>query len=58
MQMNFIRHIIFIKIAEKTVAEKVSLRLALKQGLVGPKNVVKTHTHHLKGNQVNIPELD
>ena len=42
--------------------EKGSLRLAIMQGLVGPKISVKTNKcsieHTSKGNQVNIPELN
>jgi len=39
--------------------EKVSLRVALMQGSVGPKSLVKTSLHKdSKGNQVNIPELE
>jgi len=36
--------------------EKVSLKLANTQGLVGPKPYGKPH-QMAKGNQVNIPEL-
>jgi len=46
----------------KTVVEKVSLRVALSQGLVGPKDQVNSEYRPVmvidpKGNQVNIPEL-
>jgi len=48
-----------VEIALKAVVEKVSLRVALMQGLVGPKGLVKTSLHkNSKGNQVNIPELE
>ena len=48
--------------ALKTVVEKVSLRVALSQGLVGPKDQVNSEYWPAmvidpKGNQVNIPEL-
>ena len=48
--------------ALKTVVEKVSLRAALGQGLVGPKDKVNSEKqvrddNNPKGNQVNIPEL-
>ena len=49
----------YVEIALKAVVGKVSLRVALMQGLVGPKSLVKTGIHkNSKGNQVNIPELD
>jgi len=43
----------------KTVAGKVSIRVALMYGLVSPKRLVKTKKSfgNAKGNQVNIPEL-
>jgi len=50
---------LYVEIALKAVVEKVSLRVALMQGLVGPKGLVKTSLHkNSKGNQVNIPELE
>jgi hypothetical protein len=50
---------LYVDIALKAVVEKVSLRVALMQGLVGPKGLVKTSRHNnSKGNQVNIPELE
>jgi len=44
----------------KTVVGKVSIRVALMYGLVGPKCLEKSNDPFLgntKGNQVNIPEL-
>jgi len=52
-------NVFHVEIALKAVVGKVSLRVALMQGLVGPKSLVKTSLHKdSKGNQVNIPELN
>lgn len=53
---------LWVLLALKTVVEEVSLSMAIRQGLVGPKQQVNSVNGQFalvaKGNQVNIPELE